>query len=65
MEKLLQPLTNVTFSGSHCLDIVVTSANHTDPEWLVELRNKEINIMKGWITQYYVDLQALEGSTKL
>jgi len=63
MEKLLQPLTNVTFSGSHCLDLVPQNLT-SDPKWLVDLRNKEVSIIKGWIAQYYVDLQTL-GSTKL
>jgi len=64
IEKLLQPLNNVTFSGAHCLDLLGASADHSDPEWLVEVRNKEINIMKGWITQYYADLFAHKGTTK-
>ncbi|XP_047168028.1 lysosomal Pro-X carboxypeptidase-like isoform X2 [Vigna umbellata] len=52
-------------NGSHCLDIMGANANHSDPEWLVEMRNKEIKIMKGWISQYYVDLLALNGTIKL
>ena len=55
-------LTNVYFPGSHCLDIL--GAKETDPNWLVEQRKKEIKIMKGWITQYYADLGALNGTTK-
>ncbi|WVZ00397.1 hypothetical protein V8G54_026466 [Vigna mungo] len=50
-------------NGSHCLDIM--GANHGDPEWLVEMRNKEIKIMKGWITQYYDDLLPLNGTINL
>lgn len=64
VENLLQPLTNDTFSGSHCLDIMGANVNHSDPEWLVEMRNKEIKIMKGWITQYYDDLLALNETIK-
>ncbi|XP_027927413.1 lysosomal Pro-X carboxypeptidase-like isoform X2 [Vigna unguiculata] len=52
-------------NGSHCLDILGANANHGDPKWLVEMRKKEINIMKGWITQYYVDLQALKETKKM
>jgi len=47
------------------LDILGANANHGDPKWLVEMRKKEINIMKGWITQYYVDLQALKETKKM
>ncbi|MED6132910.1 hypothetical protein PIB30_023316 [Stylosanthes scabra] len=43
-----------TVNGSHCLDIL--GAKETDPNWLVEQRKTEIKIMKGWITQYYGDL---------
>lgn len=49
--------------GSHCLDLVPQNLT-SDPKWLVDLRNKEVSIIKGWIAQYYVDLQTL-GSTKL
>ena len=58
-----QMMMNVCFSGAHCLDL--RAANETDPEWLVEQRNKEIEIIKGWITQYYADLRALKWTSKL
>ncbi|KAK7261275.1 hypothetical protein RIF29_27584 [Crotalaria pallida] len=45
-----------TTNGSHCLDIL--HANQNDPEWLVQQRKKEIEIIKRWITQYYDDLGA-------
>ncbi|KAK7261278.1 hypothetical protein RIF29_27587 [Crotalaria pallida] len=45
-----------TTNGAHCLDIL--SANQNDPEWLVQQRKKEIEIIKGWIAQYYDDLGA-------
>ncbi|XP_020230955.2 lysosomal Pro-X carboxypeptidase [Cajanus cajan] len=48
-----------TVNGSHCLDIL--RALETDPVWLVEQRKKEVDIIKGWITQYYV---ALNGTSK-
>ncbi|XP_023531617.1 lysosomal Pro-X carboxypeptidase-like [Cucurbita pepo subsp. pepo] len=43
-----------TPNGSHCLDIL--RANETDPQWLVEQRETEVNIIKGWIIKYYADL---------
>ncbi|KAL4365098.1 hypothetical protein HN51_025645 [Arachis hypogaea] len=52
-----------TVNGSHCLDIL--SAKETDPEWLVQQRKKETEIMKGWITQYYADLAALNETWTL
>nr|GLL33996.1 lysosomal Pro-X carboxypeptidase-like [Ipomoea trifida] len=47
-----------TQNGSHCLDLDGERA--TDPNWLTEQRNKEIEIIQGWITKYYADLQALK-----
>ncbi|PIN03729.1 Prolylcarboxypeptidase (angiotensinase C) [Handroanthus impetiginosus] len=47
-----------TLNGSHCLDLY--SATETDPKWLTDQRNKELNIIKGWIKQYYIDLHALK-----
>ncbi|KAL0537844.1 hypothetical protein IC582_026833 [Cucumis melo] len=44
-----------TLNGSHCLDIL--RANETDPQWLVEQREKEVSIIEGWISQYYADLE--------
>ncbi|CAL1374135.1 unnamed protein product [Linum trigynum] len=43
-----------TEKGSHCMDIV--RWREDDPEWLVEMRLKEIEIISGWIMQYYQDL---------
>lgn len=42
-----------TVKGSHCLDILF--ANNTDPDWLVEQRNSEINVIQKWIDEYYHD----------
>nr|GMD27269.1 lysosomal Pro-X carboxypeptidase-like [Ipomoea batatas] len=47
-----------TQNGSHCLDLDGKRA--TDPNWLTEQRNKEIEIIQSWITKYYADLQALK-----
>ncbi|XP_062172744.1 uncharacterized protein LOC133878226 [Alnus glutinosa] len=47
-----------TVNGSHCLDL--QSAKETDPEWLVKQRKVEVNIIKGWITTYYIDLLAFK-----
>ncbi|KAF7823316.1 lysosomal Pro-X carboxypeptidase-like [Senna tora] len=49
-----------TVNGSHCLDILRSSAS--DPEWLIKQREEEIKIIKGWISQYYADLAALKVS---
>ncbi|KAI4322347.1 hypothetical protein L6164_022051 [Bauhinia variegata] len=49
-----------TVNGSHCLDILRANKT-TDPEWLVKQREQEINIIKGWIKQYYADLGALKA----
>nr|GMD27264.1 lysosomal Pro-X carboxypeptidase-like [Ipomoea batatas] len=39
---------------------VYTQNGATDPNWLTEQRNKEIEIIQSWITKYYADLQALK-----
>ncbi|KAG6682450.1 hypothetical protein I3842_13G142300 [Carya illinoinensis] len=49
-----------TVNGSHCLDLQANQS--TDPEWLVRQREVEVKIIKGWITQYYVDLLAFSQS---
>ncbi|XP_059314768.1 uncharacterized protein LOC132065395 [Lycium ferocissimum] len=51
-----------TRNGSHCLDIL--SAKPTDPEWLTMQRNTEVEIIEGWITEYYADLNALKNGKK-
>ncbi|XP_045802764.1 lysosomal Pro-X carboxypeptidase-like [Trifolium pratense] len=49
-----------TANGTHCMDL--ESANENDPEWLVYQRKKEVDIIHGWIRQYYADLDdALNG----
>ncbi|GAU48315.1 hypothetical protein TSUD_405330 [Trifolium subterraneum] len=45
-----------TVNGSHAMDL--DPANENDPEWLVDQRKKEVDIIHGWITEYYVDLAA-------
>ncbi|XP_054816811.1 uncharacterized protein LOC129316416 isoform X2 [Prosopis cineraria] len=47
-----------TVNGSHCLDIL--RAMPSDPKWLVNQREEEVQIIEGWITQYYADLRALK-----
>ncbi|CAL1404128.1 unnamed protein product [Linum trigynum] len=44
-----------TTNGSHCLDLYGSSV--TDPKWLTVQREEEIDIMHGWLTTYYKDLQ--------
>ncbi|KAH1090946.1 hypothetical protein J1N35_018203 [Gossypium stocksii] len=46
-----------TVNGSHCLDILAQNAS--DPEWLVKQRQTEVEIIRGWIAQYYADLKAI------
>ncbi|KAM7528033.1 hypothetical protein LguiB_031443 [Lonicera macranthoides] len=50
--------TNVSPSQtrSHCLDIV--PAKPSDPEWLVDQRKVEVDIIQGWINNYYAQLLA-------
>ncbi|ESR37653.1 hypothetical protein CICLE_v100282722mg, partial [Citrus x clementina] len=47
-----------TVNGSHCLDIVKSSKT-SDPDWLVQQRNTEVEIIEGWIAKYYADLKAI------
>ncbi|XP_016439807.1 uncharacterized protein LOC107765654 [Nicotiana tabacum] len=47
-----------TRNGSHCLDILTSKP--TDPEWLTMQRKTEVEIIEGWITKYYADLNALK-----
>ncbi|KAH7671870.1 Peptidase S28 protein [Dioscorea alata] len=39
------------FLGAHVLDLFATTKN--DPKWLIEQRENEIEIIKGWINQYF------------
>ncbi|WJX68849.1 lysosomal Pro-Xaa carboxypeptidase [Trifolium repens] len=52
-----------TINGSHCLDIL--PSKQSDLGWLIEQRKKEVEIIQGWIAQYYIDLGALYGEPKL
>ncbi|XP_030454950.1 uncharacterized protein LOC115676201 [Syzygium oleosum] len=47
-----------TKEGSHCLDLLPQM--QTDPDWLVMQRKTEVEIIKGWIAEYYADLLALK-----
>ncbi|KAA8544165.1 hypothetical protein F0562_022199 [Nyssa sinensis] len=47
-----------TVNGSHCLDIL--TAKQSDPQWLVQQRQIEVEIIEGWITKYYADLLAFK-----
>ncbi|KAL8159382.1 LOW QUALITY PROTEIN: hypothetical protein V2J09_000919 [Rumex salicifolius] len=42
--------------GSHCLDLYYSNST-TDPKWLTAMRNKEVEIIKGWLSTYYEDLK--------
>ena len=46
-------------TGSHCLDIQRANQS-SDPYWLVMQRKKEVDIIDGWIDQYYKDLLELK-----
>ena len=60
-EILVYVLTeNVEFSGSHCLDI--KRANLSDPVWLIKQRKEEVEVIKGWINQYYKSTRILVRS---
>ncbi|CAN0838474.1 Lysosomal Pro-X carboxypeptidase [Linum grandiflorum] len=45
----------VTQKGAHHVDF--RSATRGDPDWLVQLRNQEVGILKKWIHQYYQDMK--------
>ncbi|XP_059664328.1 uncharacterized protein LOC132310120 [Cornus florida] len=47
-----------TANGSHCLDI--HRAKETDPDWLIKQRQTEIDIIKGWIKNYFIDLSSTQ-----
>ncbi|KAH9660413.1 prolylcarboxypeptidase-like protein [Citrus sinensis] len=47
-----------TVNGSHGLDIVKSNKT-SDPDWLVQQRNTEVEIIEGWIAKYYADLKAI------
>ncbi|XP_052288347.1 uncharacterized protein LOC102610680 [Citrus sinensis] len=47
-----------TVNGSHCLDIVKSNKT-SDPDWLVQQRKTEVEIIEGWIAKYYADLKAI------
>ncbi|KAJ6355236.1 hypothetical protein OIU76_026960 [Salix suchowensis] len=49
----------VTEKGAHHVDF--RFATKDDPEWLKELRRKEVEIIQGWIDQYYADLKRLNN----
>ncbi|RLN12998.1 lysosomal Pro-X carboxypeptidase [Panicum miliaceum] len=44
----------VTEKGAHHLDL--RSATKNDPDWLVEQRRQEVEIIQGWIDQYHQDM---------
>ncbi|MED6155462.1 hypothetical protein PIB30_005666 [Stylosanthes scabra] len=54
LESLSDSLIAVsTVNGSHCLDIL--KAGESDPQWLVDQRHIEVNIIGSWIAQHQVD----------
>lgn len=57
---MAQCLTNVNFSGAHCLDLLHTRRG--DPKWLIYQRKKEVKIMHEWLSQYYGELNTTNDS---
>lgn len=45
----------VTEKGAHHVDF--RSATKDDPDWLIEQRRREVEIIQGWIEQYNTDLK--------
>lgn len=41
-------------AGAHHVDL--RFATSEDPQWLRDVRKREIGIMKGWIAEYYEDM---------
>ncbi|XWS71539.1 hypothetical protein CRYUN_Cryun03dG0146500 [Craigia yunnanensis] len=48
-----------TKEGAHCLDLSLPSTS--DPDWLVAQRDKEINIIGGWIEDYNAKIGSKTG----
>ncbi|XP_039805211.1 lysosomal Pro-X carboxypeptidase-like [Panicum virgatum] len=44
----------VTEKGAHHLDL--RSATKDDPDWVVEQRRQEVEIIQGWLDQYHQDM---------
>jgi lysosomal Pro-X carboxypeptidase len=42
------------WSGAHHLDL--RSATKDDPDWVIEQRRQEVEIIHGWIDQYHQDM---------
>ncbi|GMP63864.1 hypothetical protein CsSME_00025375 [Camellia sinensis var. sinensis] len=45
----------VTEKGAHHVDF--RSATKEDPEWLIQQRRKEVEIIQNWIDEYYMDIE--------
>lgn len=43
-------------SGAHHVDF--RYATRKDPDWLVEQRRREVEILQKWIDQYYIDIKS-------
>lgn len=44
-------------TGAHHIDLRAATAD--DPDWLVEQRETEIMMIKGWLSDYYQDKKAV------
>ncbi|XP_062178675.1 uncharacterized protein LOC133883376 [Phragmites australis] len=49
----------VTEKGAHHLDF--RSATKDDPEWVIEQRRQEVEIIQGWIDQYHQDMAQISS----
>ncbi|CAN1171696.1 hypothetical protein LINPERHAP2_LOCUS29724, partial [Linum perenne] len=47
-----------TTHGSHCLDIL--TPRPSDPDWLINQRKTEVEIIGRWLSKYYIDLVQLK-----
>ncbi|KAL3840694.1 hypothetical protein ACJIZ3_025285 [Penstemon smallii] len=45
----------VAEKGAHHTDL--RSATKNDPEWLIEQRNQEVDIIQKWLSDYYLDMK--------
>ncbi|CAA6657656.1 unnamed protein product [Spirodela intermedia] len=49
----------VTELGAHHIDL--RSSTEEDPEWLTSQRASEVNLIRGWINDYYEERRAAQG----
>lgn len=52
----LPTIDDMQCSGAHHVDF--RSATKDDPDWLVQQRRQEVDIIHSWIDEYYADLRS-------